>query len=54
MAGEMDCLGGSVGFKEGLRGSFGGEGHTRRAGVRVPSTSKRQMVFLTGRSANGG
>lgn len=37
-------------------GSFG-EGrrkHTRRAGVRVPSTSKRQMVFLTGRSANGG
>ncbi len=26
MAGEMDCLGGSVGFKEGLLGSFGGGG----------------------------
>lgn len=27
---------------------------TRRAGVRVPSTSKRQMVFLTGRSVSAG
>jgi hypothetical protein len=26
MAGEMDCSGGSVGFKEGLLGSFGGGG----------------------------
>lgn len=27
---------------------------TRRAGVRVPSTSKRQMVFLTLRCSKGG
>jgi hypothetical protein len=27
---------------------------TRRAGVRVPSTSKRQIVFFTGRSASEG
>ncbi len=27
---------------------------TRRAGVRVPSTSKRQIVFLTERSARVG
>lgn len=27
---------------------------TLRAGVRVPSTSKRQIVFLTGRSWSGG
>jgi hypothetical protein len=27
---------------------------TRRAGVRVPSTSKRQIVFLTGRSVSEG
>lgn len=31
-----------------------GGGLTRRAGVRVPSTSKRQMVFLMGRSSRGG
>lgn len=30
------------------------EGLTRRAGVIVSSTSKRQMVFLMGRSARGG
>ncbi len=29
-------------------------GRTRRAGVSVPSTSKRQIVFLTGRSSKGG
>lgn len=29
-------------------------GLTRRAGVRVPSTSKRQMVFLTLRWSSGG
>ena len=28
--------------------------HTRRAGVRVPSTSKRHTVFLMGRSLRGG
>jgi hypothetical protein len=28
--------------------------HTLRAGVRVPSTSKRQMVFLTGRWSSAG
>lgn len=27
---------------------------TRRAGVSVPSTSKRQMVFFMGRSSRGG
>lgn len=27
---------------------------TNRAGERVPSTSKRQIVFLTGRSASAG
>jgi hypothetical protein len=36
------------GFKEGSLGP------TRRAGVSVPSTSKRQMVFLMGRSGRGG
>jgi len=50
---------GLFGGVSGVQGGFarelwGGGGHTRRAGVRVPSTSKRQMVFLTGRSANGG
>ena len=34
-------------------GSGRGEG-TRRAGVRVLSTSKRQIVFLTGRASRGG
>lgn len=29
-------------------------GLTRRAGVRVPSTSKRQIVFWTLRWSNGG
>lgn len=29
-------------------------GLTRLAGVRVPSTSKRQIVFLTGRSLSAG
>lgn len=29
-------------------------GRTPRAGVRVPSTSKRQMVFFKGRSAREG
>jgi hypothetical protein len=28
--------------------------HTWRAGVRVPSTSNKQIVFLIGRSSNGG
>ena len=28
--------------------------HTLRAGVRVPSTSNRQMVFLTGRWSSAG
>jgi len=35
-------------------GEASGGVHTRRAGVRVPSTSKRQIVFLTGRSFRGG
>ncbi len=41
----MKTAGDVVGVSDGL---------TRRAGVRVPSTSKRQMVFLTLRWSNGG
>lgn len=36
------------------KGARGRYCFTRRAGVRVPSTSKRQMVFLRGRSSKGG
>lgn len=41
---------------EGLFAGKGEEGnneHTRRAGVKVPSTSKRQMVSLRGRWSTG-
>lgn len=40
--------------RERLRGDMDMRERTRRAGVRVPSTSKRQIVFLTGRSSRGG
>lgn len=49
--GETDCRCVS-GMYIGGNGVEGG--CTRRAGVRVPSTSKRQIVFLMGRSERGG
>lgn len=43
-----------VGGEMDIWGVWGEGEFTPRAGVRVPSTSKRQMVFLTGRSSKGG